>query len=69
MATKKEMRCEVCGGSPFNDDNPVTLYRTGEKGPGKDPHWRCEADGGKDKQDPEVLEVTQIIESHGKTKH
>lgn len=31
--------CEVCGEEPNGER---VLYRTGKKGPGENPHWRCE---------------------------
>ena len=34
-----DFSCEVCKKSPHQDG--IALFRTGEKGPGVDPHWRC----------------------------
>ena len=31
--------CEVCKKTP-NEDR-IALFRTGQKGPGQDPRWRC----------------------------
>jgi hypothetical protein len=59
--------CEICKKGPAND---VALYRTGEKGPGKDPHWRCSEDLPKNFQvDKEVLTVVAVIESCDKAHH
>ncbi len=59
--------CEVCKKGPQDD---VAVYRTGKRGPGEDPHWRCSADMPKDANiDPEVLQVVGVIESDSATKH
>lgn len=39
MKKHTEFSCEVCGKSPENER--IVLFRTGEKGPNMDPHWRC----------------------------
>lgn len=59
--------CEVCKKGPQHD---VALYRTGKKGPGEDPHWRCSLDLPKDHTvQTEVLEVVAVIEAADETKH
>lgn len=59
--------CETCKQGP---EHGVGIYRTGEKGPGKNPHWRCSAHLPSNHEvDPEVAEVTAIIESDSATKH
>lgn len=37
---KFEVVCEVCGQGP---EIGIAIYRTGGKGPGVNPHWRCDA--------------------------
>jgi len=53
------MVCEKCGRNP---QEGVTLHRTGLKGPGKDPHWRCQSHMDIHDIDPIVLDVVSIIE-------
>jgi hypothetical protein len=66
--------CEVCGKGPERDG--VALYRTGAKGPGEDPHWRCSADMPDAERinpdkiiDVTVVELVSLIESDSHTKH
>lgn len=59
--------CEICKKGPKEN---VAIYRTGEKGPGKDPHWRCSEDLPETYNvDQEVLTVVATIESVDKVKH
>lgn len=54
------MKCEICGQGPMNG---VTVYRTGEKGSGKDPHWRCQFHmTAEQRPDDEVASLVAIIE-------
>jgi hypothetical protein len=53
------MKCEVCGCGPQQD---VSIYRTGGKGPGINPHWRCLQH--KEQPMPEVETLVAVIESH-----
>lgn len=56
------MECEICGKGPMEG---VSIHRTGKKGPGQDPHWRCESDMPKAKVvDQEVAELVAIIENN-----
>ena len=60
--------CEICGQGPGT--NGTALYRTGKKGPGENPHWRCSVHKTDEVVvDPLVAEVTGLIESDGSTKH
>lgn len=59
--------CEICKKGPEDD---VAVYRTGEKGPGKDPHWRCSVDMPKETEvSADVLTTVAAIESQSQTKH
>lgn len=54
------MKCEICGKGP---EDGTTIHRTGKKGPGEDPHWRCEADLPWNRlPDQVVSEVVAVIE-------
>lgn len=57
MTTGGELRCEVCGVRML-DGHP--LFRTGPKGKGCDPHWRCEPCVG-EPISPTVLAITDAI--------
>lgn len=60
--------CEVCGHGP--ETNGTAVYRTGEKGPGKNPHWRCSVHmPSSAPADPVVQEVVALIENSNSTKH
>lgn len=63
-----KMECEICHRSP--NTHGITIYRTGEKGPGKNPHWRCVDDLKSIQQvDPGILQIAATIESDNETKH
>lgn len=53
-----EMKCEVCGQGP---QSGVTIFRTGGKGEGVNPHWRCEPHAGA-QIDPETWNAVALIE-------
>jgi len=53
-----EFSCEVCGKTPHVDN--AALFRTGEKGAGKDPHWRCR-DHLATQVDPEVKALCDLL--------
>lgn len=57
-----QLKCEVCGGSPAEG---ISLYRTGGKGSGINPHWRCEQHLSAP-ADPTVVEIVQLLEKAGK---
>jgi hypothetical protein len=57
------MKCEICGQGPMHG---TSVYRTGEKGPGKDPHWRCQFHMTHQERatvPADVMELTAVIES------
>lgn len=54
-----EIECEICGRSPKNGE---TVFRSGEKGAGKNPGWRCRAHLTT-AVDPEVNELVSILEN------
>jgi hypothetical protein len=58
--------CEICN---QGIEHGVSLTRTGGKGPGINPHWRCFAHLPADKIDPAVQEVVAAIESGSQPKH
>ncbi len=59
--------CETCQQGP---EQGVGIYRTGEKGVGKNPHWRCSLHLPEvNNVSPEVIEVTTVIESSQAVKH
>lgn len=59
------LECEVCHKEPQKDG--IGIYRTGEKGPGKNPHWRCKQHLDDNVIDPNVDEIVTVIEesNHG----
>jgi hypothetical protein len=58
MTTFGELCCEVCGVS----GQVTTMHRSGPKGKGIDPHWRCESCLGP--ADPVALAVTDDFQTH-----
>lgn len=54
-----DIKCAVCGKGPIEG---VTLYRTGNKGPGENPFWKCPEHIEQYKVDPAVKELTETIE-------
>lgn len=59
MTTFGALCCEVCGVS----GQTVAMHRSGPKGKGMDPHWRCESclDAP---PDPVVLAITDDFQTH-----
>ena len=57
---KFEMKCEVCGTSPLSGGYPI--FRTGGKGAGINPHWRCQQHS-EIVLDQETVEIVNIIDS------
>jgi hypothetical protein len=62
------MKCEICGKGP---QDGTTIWRTGDKGPGQEPHWRCDADLPPEKRiSTEAAIVVAVIEvQNTETKH
>jgi hypothetical protein len=58
--------CEVCRKGP---ENGVSVFRHGKKGPGENPHWRCQQHSNIENLDQEVLQVVCIIEGVQHAKH
>ena len=70
--------CEVCGKGPRPKDGGVSIFRTGPKGPGQNPHSRCqehltkgtvktiEALSEASGVDVTVIELVNLIESSDK---
>lgn len=65
MATLGGMVCEICKQGPSDG---VSVFRTGKKGPGENPHWRCQADAKADQIPEEDLILAAVIESGNATK-
>ena len=54
------MKCEICGQGPADG---ISVYRTGEKGEGVDPHWRCKPHlPPHNEVDEGVIELTEHLE-------
>lgn len=58
--------CEVCGMGPRQG---IAIYRTGGKGAGVNPHWRCSVHNTQDshKVSDDVAVITAVIEGIGQT--
>lgn len=54
-----QLCCEVCGKSASNGH---TLYRSGKKGAGVNPHWRCSEHMNMQEVSPDVREVVEAVE-------
>jgi hypothetical protein len=62
------MKCEVCGQGLMSG---TSVYRTGEKGPGNNPHWRCQFHMTHQEREAvpgDVMELTAFIESDNATR-
>jgi hypothetical protein len=53
--------CEVCKKGPKDH---VALYRTGPKGIGNNPHWRCSEDRAK-----EIAAIDEVLKINNKGIH
>ena len=61
------LECEVCHKEPQKDG--IGLYRTGKKGPGENPHWRCQQHANVENLDEKVLKLVYTIEGEQNAKH
>lgn len=61
-----DIKCEVCGHGPQTGH---TIFRTGGKGPGVNPHWRCEQHCVAAVVDPDVQQAVAIIEAAKGVRH
>ena len=58
--------CEVCHKGP---EDGVSIFRHGKKGPGENPHWRCQQHANVENLDEEVLKLVYTIEGEQNAKH